>query len=191
VGILANDPYIYAGSMSADGAQKVERFIKLCDSFHLPILSFVDEPGFMIGPDAEKSATIRYGVDAIMAAVTSKVPWASVIVRKMYGVAAAAHFGPEGTVYTWPSAEAGALPIEGGVAVAFRKEIAEAPDPEAKRAELEEAFARGRSPFPRAEAFGVSDLIDPRRTRPVLCEWLDWVEPLLAELVAVEPRPLR
>jgi acetyl-CoA carboxylase carboxyltransferase component len=190
VGIIANDPYFYAGSMSAEGAQKVERFIKLCDSFHLPILSFVDEPGFMIGPAAEKAATIRYGVDAIMAAVTSTVPWASVIVRKMYGVAAAAHFGPEGTVFTWPSAEAGALPIEGGVAVAFRKEIAEAPDPDARRAELEEAFARGRSPFPRAEAFGVHDLIDPRRTRPVLCEWLDWVEPLQRDLVATAA-PLR
>ncbi len=191
VGVIANDPYFYAGSMSAEGAQKVERFIKFCDTFHLPILSFVDEPGFMIGPDAEKAGTIRYGVDAIMAAVTSRVPWASVIVRKMYGVAAAAHFGPEGTVFTWPSAEAGALPIEGGVAVAFRREIAEAPDPEAKRLELEEAFARGRTPFPRAEAFGVHDLIDPRTTRPVLCEWLDWVEPLQQELVATTPAPRR
>ncbi len=189
VGVIANDPYIYAGSMSAEGAQKVERFIKLCDTFHLPILSFVDEPGFMIGPAAEQAATIRYGVDAIMAAVTSKVPWASVIVRKMYGVAAAAHFGPEGTVFTWPSAEAGALPIEGGVAVAFRREIAQAPDPEAKRRELEEAFARGRSAFPRAEAFGVHDLIDPRATRPVLCEWLDWATPLQGELVSHMPPP--
>jgi acetyl-CoA carboxylase carboxyltransferase component len=145
----------------------------------------------MIGPEAEKTATIRHGVNAIMAAVTSKVPWASIIVRKMYGVAAAAHFGREGTVFTWPSAEAGALPIEGGVAVAFRKEIAAAPDPDAKRAELEAAFAKGRSAFPRAEAFGVSDLIDPRRTRPVLCEWLDWVEPLQRELVALETPPSR
>ncbi|HIG71611.1 MAG TPA: propionyl-CoA carboxylase [Myxococcales bacterium] len=191
VGVIANDPYIYAGSMSAEGAQKVERFIKLCDSFALPILSFVDEPGFMIGPAAEQAATIRHGVNAIMATVTSKVPWASVIVRKMYGVAAAAHFGPEGNVFTWPSAEAGALPIEGGVAVAFRREIAEAPDPEAKRAELEASFAKGRSAFPRAEAFAVHDLIDPRRTRPTLCEWLDWAEPLQRELVASRPPPIR
>jgi len=104
-------------------------------------------------------------------------------------VAAAAHFGPEGTVFTWPSAEAGALPIEGGVAVAFRREIAEAPDPEAKRRELEEAFAQGRSAFPRAEAFGVHDLIDPRHTRPMLCEWLDWVEPLQRELASTRPTP--
>jgi len=184
VGVIANDPYVYGGSMGAEGAQKVERFITLCETFHLPILSFVDEPGFMIGPDAEKAATIRYGVDAIVAAMRSTVPWASVIVRKMYGVAAAAHFGPDATVFSWPSAEAGALPVEGGVAVAFRREIAAAPDPEARRAELEEAMSKGRSAFPRAEAFGVHDLIDPRRTRPVLCEWLDWVEPLLAARVA-------
>jgi len=189
VGILANDPYIYAGSMGAEGAQKMRRFIGLCETFHLPIVSFVDEPGFMIGSESEKAGTIRYGVEAILAGVTSRVPWASVIVRKTYGVAAAAHFGPDGTVFSWPSAEGGALPIEGGVAVAFRKEIAEAPDPDAKRLELEEAFARGRSPFPRAEAFGVHDLIDPRRTRPVLCEWLDWAEPLLEEHVASTPRP--
>ena len=75
--------------------------------------------------------------------------------------------------------------------MAFRKEIAAAPDPEAKRRELEEAFAQGRSPFPRAEAFGVHDLIDPRTTRPVLCEWLDWAEPLQQELVATTPPPLR
>jgi acetyl-CoA carboxylase carboxyltransferase component len=111
------------------------------------------------------------------------VPWTSVIVRKSYGVAAAAHFGPEATVFAWPSAESGALPIEGGVAVAFRREIEAAPDPDARRAELEEQFAARRDPFARAESFGVSDLIDPRRTRPTLCEWLDWVEPILRSRV--------
>lgn len=188
VGVIANDPYIYAGSMTADGAQKVQRFIELCETFHLPIVSFVDEPGFMIGPEAEKAATIRYGVNTIVAAMRSRVPWASIIVRKMYGVAGAAHFGRNSTVFSWPSADAGALPIEGGVAVAFRREIAEAADPDAKRAELEEALAKGRTPFPRAEAFGVHDLIDPRNTRPVLCDWLDWVGPLLQEHVAATPK---
>ena len=95
-----------------------------------------------------------------------------------------AHFGPYGSVIAWPSAESGALPIEGGVAVAFRREIAAAPDPEARRRELEEQFDKARSPFPRAEAFGVHDLIDPRRTRPTLCEWIHWEEPRLREHVA-------
>ena len=122
-------------------------------------------------------------MEAIVEAVRSRVPWASVIVRKAYGVAAAAHFGPHGRVLTWPSAEMGALPIEGGVAVAFRGEIAAAADPEARRRELEETFSTGRSPFPAAESFAVHDLIDPRRTRPALCDWLEWVQPLLRGLL--------
>ena len=183
VGVLANDPYFYAGSMTADGAQKVTRFVDLCDTFHLPIVSLVDEPGFMIGPDAERDATIRHGTRALFAVMQSTVPWASVIVRKVFGVAGAAHFGPGGMSFAWPSAESGALPLEGGVAVAFHREIAAAEDPEAFRRELEEKLASQRSPFARGEAFGVADLIDPRRTRPVLCDWIDWIQPRLREHV--------
>ncbi len=177
VGVLANDTRYYAGAMTAHGSRKVRRFVDLCDTFHLPIVSLVDEPGFMIGSEAEKAGTIRFGAEALFAVVQSTVPWASVIVRKTYGVAGAAHFGPEGTVFAWPSAEGGALPIEGGVAVAFRREIEAAPDPEARRRELEDTFAAARSPFPRAEAFAVHDLIDPRQTRRALCDWIDWAQP--------------
>jgi acetyl-CoA carboxylase carboxyltransferase component len=84
-------------------------------------------------------------------------------------------------VLSWPSAEAGALPIEGGVAVAFRREIAAAEDPAARRAELEEEFAARRTPFPRAESFSVNDLIDPRETRRSLCDWLEWSESALRQ----------
>jgi len=183
IGVLANDTRFYAGAMTAHGAQKVRRFVDLCDTFHLPIVSFVDEPGFMIGLDAERAATIRHGTAALFAVQQSSVPWASVIVRKAYGVAAAAHFGPEGLVLSWPSAEGGALPIEGGVAVAFRREIAAAEDPAALRAELEEEFAARRTPFPRAESFSVNDLIDPRQTRRMLCDWMEWTEsPLRQQL---------
>ena len=181
VGIWANDPRFYGGAMTAHGAQKVRRFIELCDRFHLPMVALVDEPGFMIGSASEKAATIRYGVDVICAGVRSHMPWVSVIVRKTYGVAAAAHFGPRGEVYAWPSAEGGALPVEGGVAVAFRREIAAAPDPEARRLELEAQLLGRRNPFARAEAFGVHDLIDPRRTRPVLCRWVELARPVLEE----------
>jgi len=183
VGIWANDPRFYGGAMTAHGAQKVRRFIELCDRFHLPMVALVDEPGFMIGSESEKAATIRYGVDAICATVRSKVPWVSVIVRKTYGVAAAAHFGPSGDVYAWPSAEGGALPIEGGVAVAFRREIEAAPDPDARRRELEAQFLGRQNPFARAEAFGVHDLIDPRQTRPTLCRWIELARPVLEERV--------
>jgi acetyl-CoA carboxylase carboxyltransferase component len=181
VGILANDTRFYAGAMTANGSRKVRRFVDLCDSFHLPIVSFVDEPGFMIGAEAEKAGTIRFGAEAMFAVVQSTVPWVSVIVKKTYGVAAAAHFAPDCYTLAWPSAEGGALPLEGGVAVAFGREIAAAPDPDARRRELEASFAAARSPFSRAESFGVHDLIDPRRTRPMLCDWVDWIQPLLRE----------
>lgn len=181
IGVLANDPNFYAGTMNADGAQKVRRFVDICDTFHLPILSFVDEPGFMIGAEAERRATIRYGTAAIFAVMQSTVPWLSVMVRKAFGVAAAAHFGPGGTVLAWPSAETGALPLEGGVAVAFRREIEAAPDPVAKRHELEEALAARRNPYARGEAFGVHDLIDPRDTRRHVCDWIDRIQPLLSQ----------
>ena len=181
IGVLANDPSFYAGAMDARGAEKVRRLVDLCDTFHLPIVSFVDEPGFMIGSAAEQAGTIRYGTATLFAVIQSTVPWASVLVRKAFGVAAGAHFGPGGFVVAWPSAETGALPVEGGVAVAFRREIESAPDPAARRRELEEELAARRSPFPRAEAFSVHDLIDPRQTRPVLCRWLEWAAPLIRE----------
>lgn len=177
VGVIANDCHFYAGAMTAQAAQKLRRFADMCNTFHLPILSFVDEPGFMIGSASEKAATIRHGTAAIAAVMQSRVPWASVIVHKVFGVAGAAHFGPDGYVLSWPSAATGALPVEGGVAVAFAREIAAAEDPDALRAELEAKLAAGQSPFPRAEGFSVHELIDPRETRAKLCDWLDWTEP--------------
>ena len=182
VGVWANDGRHLAGSMTADGAHKARRFMEMCQTFHLPILSFVDEPGFMIGSQAEREATIRHGANAALTAAMTTVPWASVTIRRSFGVAQVAHYGPEGLVLSWPSAETGPLPVEGGVAVAFHREIAAAPDPEAKRRELEEQLAAKQSPFPRAEAFAVHELIDPRETRPMLCRWIDRIEPLLDRL---------
>ena len=168
--------------MTAEGAQKWRRAIELADTFHLPVVTFVDEPGFMIGPDAEAAGTIRYGMAAVAAAVQSVVPWAVVQVHKGFGVATAAHYAADAYILAWPSVESGALPIEGGVAVAYRREIDSAPDPEAKRRELEDRLKSNRSPFPRAESFAVHELIDPRETRPMLCRWIDWIQPRLAGL---------
>ena len=191
VGIWANDGNFLAGSMTADGAQKARRFMEMCETFTLPIISFVDEPGFMIGSKAEREATIRHGANAVLTAALTTVPWASVMVRRSFGVAQAAHYGPEGFVLAWPSAESGPLPVEGGVAVAFRREIAAAPDPEAKRKELEEMLAARQSPFPRGEAFSVHELIDPRETRPELCRWVDRIQPLLPDLLGPAGFPVR
>ena len=167
--------------MTADGARKVRRFVDLCDTFHLPVVSFVDEPGFMIGSEAEQAGTIRYGAEALFAVVQSSVPWISIHVRKAFGVAAAAHFGPGARVLAWPSAERGALPLEGGVAVAFRREIEAAEDPVARREELERELAARRSPHAAAEAFAIHDVLDPRDTRPEIARWLGIVGPLLEQ----------
>jgi acetyl-CoA carboxylase carboxyltransferase component len=172
VGIIGNDCMYYAGAMTAAAAQKLRRFVDFCNSFHLPIVSLVDEPGFMIGPDSEKAGTIRHGTAAISAVLQSRVPWASVQVLKAFGVAAQAHFGPDGYVLSWPSAASGALPVEGGVAVAFAREIAAADDPAARQKELEDMLAASQSPFPRAEGLSVHEIIDPRETRPKLISWL-------------------
>jgi acetyl-CoA carboxylase carboxyltransferase component len=168
--------------MTMAAAQKMRRLIELCDTFHLPVVNFVDEPGFMIGPEAEANGTIRYGMAAVAAAAQAATPWASVQIHKNFGVASAAHYGPDTYTLNWPSAQSGALPIEGGVAVAFRRQIAQAENPDAMRAELEERFAATRKPYPKAESFAVHDLIDPRETRPMLCEWVDWIQPKLKAL---------
>lgn len=191
VGILANDCRYYAGSMTAAGAQKVRRLVEICETFHLPVVALVDEPGFMIGREAEKAATIRYGTAAVLAVADCRIPWASVVIKKSYGVAAAAHYGNDAYVLLWPSAEMGALPLEGGVAVAFGREIAAAADPEAKRRELEESMAARLSPAPRAESFSAHELIDPRETRPLLCAWIDRVSPLLRQSLGPVRFPMR
>jgi len=191
VGVWANDGRHLAGSMTADGAQKAQRFMELCETFHLPIIALVDEPGFMIGSKAEREATIRHGARTVLTAAMTTVPWASVMVRRSFGVAQAAHYGPEAYVLAWPSAESGPLPVEGGVAVAFHREIAAAEDPDAKRRELEEMLAARQSPFPRGEALAVHELIDPRETRPMLCRWIDRVQPLLPPLLGPRGFSLR
>jgi acetyl-CoA carboxylase carboxyltransferase component len=179
VGILANDCRQLAGSMTAASARKLRRFVEFCEVFHIPVLNFVDEPGFMIGLDAERDGTVRAGAAAVLAVALATIPWASVVVRKSMGLAAAAHYSEGAYVLAWPSAESGALPVEGGVAIAFRDEIAAAADPAARRAELEAEFSARRSPFPRAEALAVHDLIDPRETRQKLCDWIELSWPLL------------
>ena len=147
MGLVANDCHHLGGCMSADAAQKIRRFVELCDAFRLPVVSLVDEPGFAIGPEAERAATIRHGMAAMFAVLQSQVPWVAVVLRRAFGVAAGIHLGPAPTVLAWPSAEIGALPVESGVALAFRREIEAAPDPDARRAR-----ARDRSWPPRSRS---------------------------------------
>ena len=111
VGVLANDCRFDGGSMTALAARKLRRLVELCDAFHLPVVSFVDEPGFAIGPEAERAATIRFGMEALFAVLQTEVPWAAVVLRRAFGVATGLHLGPGATVIAWPSVQSGALPV--------------------------------------------------------------------------------
>ena len=175
VAIIANNPAFLGGSWTADASEKVQRFVALAEQFHLPVINLVDNPGFMIGLDAEKAGTIRRGVDAMSAIYRSKTPWASVIIRKAYGVAGAAMSDHTRFQYrfAWPSGDWGSLPMEGGIEVAYRADLEKAEDPEAALTEIKERLSKVTSPFRTAEQFLVEDIIDPRDTRPLLCEFAE------------------
>jgi propionyl-CoA carboxylase beta chain len=175
VAVLASDPSYLGGSWDARTAEKVERFIKLADQFRLPVVHLVDNPGFMIGQAAEAAGTIRYGVQAMNAVYRASVPLACVVIRRAYGIAGSAMSNAEGFQYrfAWPSGDWGSLPIEGGIEVAYKSEIEAAEDPAAHLAAIRDRLNRVRSPFRTAERFGIEDIIDPRDTRPLLCEFAD------------------
>ena len=173
VGVLASDPKHYGGGVTGDAADKTTRFIDLCDQFGLPLVNFVDVPGFVIGTDAEKANTIRRGARTLCSVYQAQTPWVSVLVRKVYGIAGAAH-GDGSRLnlrFAWPSGDWGSLPLAGGIEAAFKRQIAGAEDPAAAHAELEQALQPLRDPFRTAEHFSVEEIVDPRDTRPILCEW--------------------
>jgi acetyl-CoA carboxylase carboxyltransferase component len=180
VAVIASDPFHSMGAWTADACEKVIRFVDLAETFHTPVVYLCDCPGFMIGLEAEKRATIRYGVRAMAAINQSTVPWCTIITRNVFGVAGAAHVpaGRVATRYAWLSASWGSLPLEGGIEAAYRAEIDAAPDQAAKMAEIEARLTALRSPFRSAEAFGIEAIIDPRETRPLLCEFARLAEPL-------------
>jgi len=180
IAMLAGDPYHYGGGWTADSSQKVTRFLDLAETFHLPVVHLVDNPGFVIGSEAEQAATIRHGSRALAAVYQVSVPWCSVLVRKAFGVAGAAHSPGHRFQYryAWPSGDWGSLPVEGGVEAAYRSDLEASDDPEALLAEITERLNRVRSPFRTAEAFLVEEIIDPRETRPLLCEFANLVAPL-------------
>jgi acetyl-CoA carboxylase carboxyltransferase component len=173
VGVMANDPAFMAGAIDANAAEKMMRFVDLCDTFRLPVVNFVDNPGFLVGIDAERAGTIRKGVRALAAVYQATVPWCSIIIRKVFGVAGAGHTNHTraNARYAWPSGEWGSLPIEGGVEAAYRRQIQAADDPDRLRAEIEEKLASLRDPILTAEVFGIEEIIDPRDTRPLLVEY--------------------
>jgi acetyl-CoA carboxylase carboxyltransferase component len=182
VGVLASDPKHYGGGLTGDASDKLVRFVDLCDQFRLPVANFVDQPGFVIGTEAERAGTMRRGARALFAVHQASVPWASVLVRKVYGVAGAAHGDASrlNVRYAWPSGDWGSLPIAGGLEAAYRRDLEAAEDPVALRAEIEARLNAVRSPFRTAERFGVEEIVDPRDTRPLLCAWARRAHELIA-----------
>ncbi|MBC7585440.1 MAG: methylmalonyl-CoA carboxyltransferase [Tardiphaga sp.] len=178
--VLASDPFHYGGSWTADACQKVVRFVDLAETFHLPVVYLMDCPGFMIGLDAEKAATIRHGVRAMAAVNQTTVPWCTIIIRNAFGIAGVVHQPANrfSMRYAWPSASWGSLPLEGGIEAAYRAEIDAADDPRAKQQEIEDRLNKLRSPFRSAEKFWVEEVINPVKTRSLLCEFARLAEPL-------------
>jgi acetyl-CoA carboxylase carboxyltransferase component len=173
VALFAEDPMIYGGAWTADASRKLIRLMDLASTFHLPLVHLVDCPGFLIGKQSEEEATIRFGSSALAALGQSKVPFCSVVIRKAFGVAGAANTKPGSHHFrfAWPSGDWGSLPIEGGIEVAYKAELAEADDSDAHLADIKQRLNRLRSPFRSAEFFEIEEIIDPRDTRFNLCRW--------------------
>jgi len=198
VGVLANDPRVMGGALTSAAARKTERFVDLCDTFHIPIVNFVDQPGVMFGLEAERAGTMRDAIRAIAAIEQAQVPWFSVMLRRAFGVGGGMHgpkHGPEGRSLNhrvaWPTARWGSIPIEGGVAAAYRRDIEASPDPKARRDELEAYYHRLSSPFRTAERFGIVDIIRPSETREAIRDWLTDALELCARQTGIKKRGLR
>ena len=198
VGVLANDPMVMGGAMTHQSAAKTERFVDLCDTFHLPIVNFVDQPGLMIGPDAEAAGTVPLVYRAAGAIEQAAVPWVSIVMRRAFGVGGGLHgpkYGETGQSlnhrFAWPSAQWGSIPIEGGVAAAYRRDIEAAPDPLARREELEAYYRKLATPFRTAEKFGIIDIIQPSETRALLCDWVEDAYELVRTQLGPRTRPMR
>jgi len=181
VGVMINNCRHQGGSMDVAAGQKVIRFLQLCDTFHLPMVYFADEPGFMPGIESQKQGIVRAGAKLVCATCVTKMPWITLIIRQLYGVAGQLHNRPGGMYkrLAWPSGNWGSMHIEGGASAAYRREIEAAPDPEAKREEFESRLKAIASPFRTAETGGVEDIIDPRDTRPILCNFIEMAQGML------------
>ena len=167
--------------MDVAAGTKVMRFLSMCDTFHLPMLYLADEPGFMSGPDEQSKGILRAGAKISCTTLRTQMPWCSIIIRQLYGVAGNLHERPGGMFkrVAWPSGHWGSMHISGGVSAAYRREIDEADDPDAKRAEIEARLDALASPFKTAEAFNIEDIMDPRETRPMLADFLRTAQPMI------------
>jgi propionyl-CoA carboxylase beta chain len=177
VGVVGNQPRSLAGVLDIDSSTKAARFVRTCDAFNIPLVTFVDVPGFLPGTAQEWGGIIRHGAKLLYAYCEATVPKLAVITRKAYGgaydVMSSKHIRSDFN-FAWPTAEVAVMGPEGAVNIVFRKELEEAADPEARRAELiEEYSSQFANPYAAAERGYVDDVIEPRRTRPVLIDALE------------------
>ncbi|KAK4942744.1 hypothetical protein LTR10_017504 [Elasticomyces elasticus] len=179
VGILSNNCEVNSGALDALGSQKLLKMIKFCDVFNLPIVQFVDVPGYAIGTVAERSATMKWGVELGKAYYSTTTPIFSVITRRVYGVAGGIMLDSREPWMriAWPSGNWGSLPLDGGIEVGHRhelKQIGEKQGPEAVKQrykELEDEYLRLMNPIRTAQHFNVEEIVDPKDTRRIVCRW--------------------
>ncbi|KAL4934900.1 hypothetical protein BDV06DRAFT_234962 [Aspergillus oleicola] len=193
VGVISLNCELNSGALDAQGSQKLARLLKLCDVMNLPVLQFVDVPGYAIGTIAERTGTMRWGIELAKAYFSTTTPIFSVITRRAYGVAGGIMLGARDphVQIAWPSGQWGSLPLEGGIEVGHRHELREAdekgPGKKAKRyEELEEEYRRLMNPVRTANAFGVEEIVDPKDTRRVVCNWARHVYEVLMPIRLAE-----
>ncbi|MGA8726029.1 MAG: acyl-CoA carboxylase subunit beta [Acidimicrobiales bacterium] len=172
VGIVGNQPQMLAGVLDIDASEKGARFVRTCDAFNIPLITFVDVPGFMPGTDQEYGGIIRHGAKLLYAYCESTVPRVQIITRKAYGgayvVMNSKSIGAD-LAYAWPSAELAVMGPEGAVEIVYRRDLAEADDPVGRRKELVEEYTEQyANPYAAAERGYVDDVIDPAETRRLL-----------------------
>jgi acetyl-CoA carboxylase carboxyltransferase component len=186
VGVVGNQPQVLAGVLDIDSSEKGARFVRTCDAFNIPLVTFVDVPGFMPGTDQEYGGIIRHGAKLLYAYCESTVPRVQIITRKAYGgayvVMNSKSIGAD-LAYAWPSAELAVMGPQGAVEILYRRELAEAADPVARRTELVDEYTeRYANPYLAAERGFVDDVIDPADTRAVLSRALDFLRSKREEL---------
>jgi acetyl-CoA carboxylase carboxyltransferase component len=180
VGIVANQPKILAGTLDIDSSTKGARFVRFCDAFNIPLITFVDVPGFLPGTNQEYGGIIRHGAKLLYAFTEATVPRLTVIVRKAYGgaylVMNSKHIRAD-ISYAWPTAEIAVMGPEGAVNIIFRKELQRAADPVSRKAQMiEEYKEKFSNPFIAAERGYVDDVIEPEETRPRLIAALEMLQ---------------
>jgi acetyl-CoA carboxylase carboxyltransferase component len=186
VGIVGNQPQVLAGVLDIDSSEKGARFVRTCDSFNIPLVTFVDVPGFMPGTDQEYGGIIRHGAKLLYAYCESTVPRIQIITRKAYGgayvVMNSKSIGAD-MAFAWPSAELAVMGPQGAVDIVYRRELATSTDAAGRRAQLVEEYTeRFANPYLAAERGYVDDVIDPAETRRVLSRSLDLLRSKREEL---------